>query len=382
MLKPAVKRKVVSTNSGQLWPEAHEWLVNGRVTPFISNYLTAALFNADAANLAQAWASEVGSPLGEAINRDLAHVAQFYSIQAKSRLQAKSHYLDALINYLLGMIEEDATTDQELQEVIGALKTEFETTQRFSRSFSQVVRELGYPRYADVNQNPLRLLAELPLPIYITTGHHEFLELALTQTGRKQPVTEFFYWHDGLQGIPSIFDQEPDYKPTAKRPLVYHLHGLDRYPESLVLSEDDHLDLLVKLAELPHRVKLLENVRDIPAPIRMALSGTALLMLGYDIYSWEFRVLLRGLIKATGESRHNRNIPKGVCVQVDPHHHAQAAQASSPEPEVDDPEQAQARQRLRAYLQQYFDEIHFNVYWGSVEACVQELWQTYRGSTA
>ena len=39
--------------------------------------------------------------------------------------------------------------------------------------------------------NPLRLLAEMPLRIYLTTCQHEFIETALAQTGRKDPVSRF-----------------------------------------------------------------------------------------------------------------------------------------------------------------------------------------------
>ena len=34
----------------------------------------------------------------------------------------------------------------------------------------------------------------MPLPIYITTSHHQFLETALAQTQNKKPVSEIFYW--------------------------------------------------------------------------------------------------------------------------------------------------------------------------------------------
>ena len=34
--------------------------------------------------------------------------------------------------------------------------------------------------------------------------------------------------------------------------------------------------------------------------------------------TWEFRVLFRGLIRISGESRRNRNTPEGICMQIKP----------------------------------------------------------------
>ena len=202
----------------------------------------------------------------------------------------------------------------------------FEQTGTFGKPFSEIARDLGYPHFERVEANPFRLLAEMPLPIYITTSHHQFLEYALAQTQNKQPVSEIFYWGDHLESIPSVFDKRPDWEPSVETPLVYHLYGLDRWPESMALTEDDFLDLLDKLAELRYQVKLAETTaqgasrrrHDLPAPVRMALSGTALLALGYSVVSWEFRVLFRGLIRSSGESRRNRNVPEGICMQIKP----------------------------------------------------------------
>ena len=36
--------------------------------------------------------------------------------------------------------------------------------------FSDVALRLGYPQYENALDDPLRLLAELPLPIYLTTS--------------------------------------------------------------------------------------------------------------------------------------------------------------------------------------------------------------------
>ena len=103
----------------------------------------------------------------------------------------------------------------------------FEQTMTFPKPFSEIAHDLGYPRFERAEANPFRLLAEMPMPIYITTSHHKFLEYALTQTQNKKPVSEIFYWGDHLESIKSKFDENPDWEPTVQEPLVYHLYGLD-----------------------------------------------------------------------------------------------------------------------------------------------------------
>ena len=57
--------------------------------------------------------------------------------------------------------------------------------QRDSLSFSAIASQLGYPKYASADDDPLRLLARLPLSIYITTSGHDFMERALADEGRR-----------------------------------------------------------------------------------------------------------------------------------------------------------------------------------------------------
>ena len=86
------------------------------------------------------------------------------------------------------------------------LNNEYMQKGSFPKPFSAIARELGYPRFKRATANPFRMLAEMPLPIYITTSHHEFLEFALAQTQNKRPVSEIFYWGEHLERIPSVFD--------------------------------------------------------------------------------------------------------------------------------------------------------------------------------
>ena len=69
-------------------------------------------------------------------------------------------------------------------------------------------------------------------------------------------------------------------------------------PDSLALTEDDHLELLVSLAQ--NRGK--EGADRLPAVVRGALFDNVLL-LGFTLGSWAFRVLYYGLIRNTRPGR-------------------------------------------------------------------------------
>jgi hypothetical protein len=291
------------------------------------------------------------------------------------------------------------------------------------------------------------LLAKLPLPIYITTSHFNFLELALKLAG-KQPRVDICYWRDELyaptqektvlnplitlrellstrfneeelrtlcydlsvdydslpgrgnaakareliayleryERLPdlkhlgrlkrpdiswddyfannadslqgpylgdkqaSVFSKEPDYRPTVQEPLVYHLHGLDLLPASMVLTEDDYLDFLV-------RVSWDKNV--IPPRVAQALADSSLLLLGYRLQDWDFRVLFRGLITAKQAPRRRSNF----SIQLTTEQEAE--------------EQITSVADARDFLEDYFSLGNFTIYWGDAKSFTEELWDQW-----
>jgi SIR2-like protein len=124
-----------------------------------------------------------------------------------------------------------------------------------------------------------------------------------------------------------------------------YLHGLDHYPESLVLTEDDHLEFLVAISQ-----ELGRPVDRIPARVREALTRSSLLLLGYDLQSWEFRTLFWGLLKP----REIRQ--QGVSVL-----HLQL--------ELGEKEQQQ-------YLRTYLSKADLEVFMGSIHEYTSELFRT------
>lgn len=192
--------------------------------------------------------------------------------------------------------------------------------------------------------DPHGILAELPFPIYITASPGNLLENALTATG-KDPQSELCRWNEDIEWLPSIYDDEPDYRPTPDRPLVYQLFGRLGEPDSLVLTEDDYFDYLIGVTS---------NKELIPNIVRRALVDTALLFVGFQLDDWNFRVLYRSIMNREGGRR--RKSYAHIAAQIDPE-----------EGRIIEPE------RARRYLESYFQNADISMYWGSPEDFRAEL---------
>jgi hypothetical protein len=199
-------------------------------------------------------------------------------------------------------------------------------------SVSEFANLLGYPRFAG-REDPLLLLANLPFKTVLTTSPFKFIEAAFRKAG-KEPRTDVCRWTSDLQkSIDSVIDEA--FKLSDKEPLVYHLLGLDDYLDSLVLTEDDYLDFLGNLCQ----DKGNQSTDYMPALVREAFSND-LIVLGFNLDSWAFRVLYAGLVKRSAKAE-----DRGVC------------EIQLPDTEIE-----------RAYLEDYIQrEAKFKVFWGSLE---------------
>jgi hypothetical protein len=308
-----------------------ERIRGGKVVPVISNKVSNNLVLGGHDALVQAYAGHISYPLAE--QDHLAQMTQFISVTDETATDSqviKEDYINFVKNRLFDIAENDGVSEDILAEVEEA----FDNVE-----LSEFAEVLGYPRFERGQIDPLLVLAEFPLPIYLTTSYHDFIEVALRRAGKK-PRTEICRWHKGLDGIPSVLDGT--YEPSKDEPLVYHLHGFDAYPGSMVLTEDDHLDYLVAISQNVGR-----GTDPIPRRIRQALADSSLLLLGYGLRSWDFRVIFWGLIKPRPLQQ------TSVYIQLVP----------------SDTE--------REYLQKYLGEFDFRVYWGDIRRYTQELHQEF-----
>lgn len=270
---------------------------DGRCTPFLGAGASSGVFPLGS-EIAREWAKEHGYPLEDSF--DLARVAQFVAVTVDS------------------MAPKD----------------------KIQRQFQQ----LPLPDFTSPDE-PHRVLAELPFPIYMTTNYDNSMLSAL-KNRQKEPKLELCRWNTYLrENEKSIFDVDPNYTPTPANPLVFHLHGHLKVPESLVLTEDDYLDFLINISKE-------ENL--LPSRIRKAMTGSSLLFLGYRIADWDFRVLFRSIVGYLEKSL----IRTHLSVQIAPEHEGFSQEQ---------------QEQVQRYLEAYYAKLEVRVYWGSCREFAEEL---------
>src|SRR5262245_37780972 len=206
-----------------------------------------------------------------------------------------------------------------------------------------------HPNYDDPEELH-RVLAELPIPLYITTNYDDFMTRALERANRSC-IRDYCRWNDYLQRLHSDSERA---EPTEGSPIVYHLHGYDKVPASLVLTEDDYLDFLVNLTQK-------EDL--IPLYILRMMTQCSLLFLGYALADWDFRVIFRWLQSYLGKN----TAAKHVSVQLVPNENTLSQEE---------------QERACDYLSQYFGTMRISVYWGTCREFVRELkerWAEFNG---
>lgn len=164
-------------------------------------------------------------------------------------------------------------------------------------NISDILEQIKKPDFSNeiYKNSPHAILAQLDLPIYITTNYDHFMEDALESQG-KEPFTEICRWNDELvkatenELIPSVFAKSNrHYKPTPSKPLVFHFFGSFKYPGSMVLTESDHSDFVI----YTNREKE-QNI--FPPFLRQALISSSLLFIGYYLENISFLSLHQGAL--------------------------------------------------------------------------------------
>lgn len=129
---------------------------------------------------------------------------------------------------------------------------------------------------------------------------------------------------------------------------MFHLHGHISHPRSMVLTETDYLDFMIRLHETDHPI--------LPPEIIIALTTNALLFVGYTLADWNFRVLFRSLFSSLSSMS---NLI--IAVQLRP-------------------KDVQNEKNAVRYLGKYFGNIlakssnlKVRVYWGEIQEFTKEL---------
>lgn len=282
--------------SDESWEILLERIKDRNCTPFLGAGACAGVFPLGAA-VAEQWAQKYSYPLED--SHDLARVAQYIAVT-----------LDPMF------------PKQKIRDLL---------------------QSIPFPDFTSPDE-PHGVLAELNLPIYMTTNYDDCMIEALKGRDRD-PKQEVCHWNTRIKSK-SIFETTPGFSPTPANPVVFHLHGHLKAPESLVLTEDDYLDFLIQLSK---------NEDLLPARIKEALAGSTLLFLGYRLADWDFRVLFRGIVNYLEKSTAYTH----VSVQLAPGHEGVTTK--------------EQQEKAQQYLTKYFEKLNVRVYWGTSRQFAADL---------
>ncbi|MCC7014922.1 MAG: SIR2 family protein [Planctomycetes bacterium] len=212
--------------------------------------------------------------------------------------------------------------------------------------------QCGEPDF-DAPDSTHAIVASLDLPVYLTTNYDDFLSQAIERRQHHSVQRRICRWN---RAELDEAGQDPVLvPPSSERPLVFHLHGHLSELDSLVVTEDDYLDFLVRLSENEARAEQPDEML-IPPRVREAFRNSTLLFLGYSLEDMNFRVLFRSFANYL----HRAEGPRHVAVQL----------------RKPAPRDATERRELEAsirYLQESFKQQKVRPFWGSCADFAREL---------
>jgi len=322
--------QILGDRGESFWSILLKNIADGECTPFLGPGVTRGLLPSPR-ELAQTLARDHSYPFAECDN--LPCVAQFVGTLDNRRLRRDVVYaLTSGFKVRLG--QKPGPQDQRL----GLSRT------IAAANWSELSQQLTE---SEIHHQ----LADLGLPLYVTTNFDNFMTLALKAKGRN-PRRETIAWRECLQKDAARPHHDLEPPATEEEPVVLHLFGTDDDLLSMVLTEDDYLDYLGRISR--------DYEYLLPTSVNAALASTTLLFLGYRLEDLDLRVIMRGLLTNLDLERWGM---LHVAVQI----------------EATEVGEAKHKEVIR-YFQRYFANSQIDVYWGHPHQFVADLharWQEY-----
>jgi hypothetical protein len=313
--------------SDATWETVRLKMRTGQFTPVLGPGLADSILGSRQ-DIARRWVERWQMPLSTHTQGDLVQVAQYLRVRSAANTPAAQ-----LVDYLG---EEIAKRSAHAKE-----DDPFRDLPLDRQNPQEAITEVGRRLRSSDPGDPYRVMAALPVSVYVTTAWTDLLQDALGERQpRRVPVTLAFPWND-IGDVEALDSLE---KPTVDRPLVYHLFGRLDYPETLVLTEDDYFEWLT--AWVTRR-------KDIPPEVSRALVNKSLMFVGFRLDDWDFRVVFNGVKSFGGSELFKRSLHIGVQL--------------SPENQLIEPEAAQE------YLESYFGSNQVNIFWGQTRSFLDQF---------
>ncbi|MEN3333321.1 MAG: hypothetical protein V7641_2686 [Blastocatellia bacterium] len=321
---------VTSTPNDEFdWSMILQRLRKNQLVPILGPEINRGLLLA-ADEISERWAKQFKYP-GDDIN-DLPRVAKFVETTKATKASPNYHkelLIDTLKNDLL---ERQKAQHRELLKDL---------------SLTEVIEDVSQSLFGD--NDPHRILAELPISTYITANYDSFTYQAIKYLKRdKNPQREHCQWRQ-LSGDTDYFRLDSPYqklKGSKDAPLIFHLYGRDDNPRTLVLTEDDYLDFLRLVSKDSERI---------PQFLKSTMTEAMLLFLGFNIRDLNFRVLFKGLIAPLRDD----TLGRVAVLQI--------------EPDENYSEHVEKVKELRSFMAKDCSNLDIAPYWGTVGEFLAEL---------
>ena len=148
----------------------------------------------------------------------------------------------------------------------------------------------------------LRGLAALPFRFMMTTNYDTLFERALAMAG-KDAIKRVY---DPAGDVPTKNFPDDVEDVDAQRPWLFKMHGDIDDPDSIVISDDDYVRFV-------HRMASLESYYPIPKSLNFLLGARPVLFVGYRLLDFNLRLLFHTLRRPPDYS-----VPYSFSVDVQP----------------------------------------------------------------
>ena len=136
----------------------------------------------------------------------------------------------------------------------------------------------------------LHALADLDFPLVMTTNYDSLFEMALQAKG-KQPILSIYDPGGKAETLDS-----PLTTPDPRRPFISKIHGDIRQPESLVITDEDYIQFVLRMSQ--------KGPYDpVPITFRYYFLKWPTLFVGYSLTDYNLRLLFKTLLWGIDQSR-------------------------------------------------------------------------------
>jgi hypothetical protein len=334
---------VADASSFDKWDAVVNLIQDNMCVPVLGPGLVEAVFGSTR-DIARQWAERYEFPLAPRNRDDLSQVAQYLSYR-KDKYFAIAELRKHLVSHIRAKFR------KELEEIGKELGQDLLGCPVRPGLVDDLMLHVGKSQMGLDRNEVHRLLAKLPIRVFINANRDNLLLAALKQEGKK-PQFRLCTWIVRNDKPIHIGPSLPKgYIPSDQEPLVFQVFGNMEYPQSLVLTEDDYFDFLIAVT----RNESLKKA-SIPDVVSEALASSGLLLLGFQADDWDFRALFRGILRQPGSAL--GEMYTRVAVQMSPI-----------EGHIIDPD------RACQYLQNYFQKEEISTFWGSAEDFMTKIAQ-------